>query len=160
MFLVSYGAEKRESRIREIGKSDKTTAVILAAVHFEWTLKRTILKMGGSPTKDLRTQLEKVYRISNRNGQDGYKEIWDREVGKRFKNSSLGTVLGNLVRIQNHAMDVRGKVIHGNGTVGKASANEAIELFLSAAKKLREFAKKNGEDLDTRLKTRLKPRVL
>jgi hypothetical protein len=158
MFHVGFGTKNREAEIRKIAQSDRTTALILAAVHFEWMLKRTILKMGTSPTKDLRSQLEDVFRISKRHGKDGYKEIWDREVGKRFKNSSLGTVLGKLTKIQNHALDVRGKVIHGNGTVSNASAGEAIDLFLEAGAKLRDFALARGGSLDTRLRARIKPR--
>ena len=158
MFSIGFGSEKREAAIRKLADSDRTTAVILAAVHFEWMLKRSILKLGVSPTKDLRSELEGVFRIDKKLGKDGYKEIWEREVGKRFKNSSLGSVLGKLTRIQNDALDVRGKVIHGNGTVGKKSADEAIELFLGAGEKLRDFAKKKGEDLDSRLNSRKRPR--
>lgn len=80
-------------------------------------------------------------------------------MGERFKNSSLGTVLGTLTKVQNHALDVRGRVIHGNGTVSSASADEAIELFLGAGKKLRDFAEARGESLDSRLKSRIKPSV-
>ncbi len=158
MFDVGFGTKNREAEIRKIAQSDRTTALILAAVHFEWMLKRTILKIGTSPTKDLRSQLEGVFRISKRHGKDGYKEIWDREVGQHFKNSSLGTVLGKLTKIQNHALDVRGKVVHGNGTVGNASADEAIDLFLDAGAKLRDFALARGESLDTRLRARIQPR--
>jgi hypothetical protein len=156
MFHVGFGSEKREAEIRNIAAKDPTTAVILAAVHFEWMLKRAILKMGDSPTSNLRKELEGVFRMEKRNSHDGYTEVWEREVGKRFKNAALGTVLGKLNRIQSHALDVRGKVIHGNGTVSKKVAGEAIELFLSAGNKLRKCARKHDIDLDTRLKTRPK----
>jgi hypothetical protein len=159
MFHVGFGSAKREAEIRKIGAADRTTALILAAVHFEWMLKRAILKLGTSSTKSLRAQLEDVFRIRAHNNQDGYKEIWDREVGKRFKNASLGTVLGKLTQIQNHAWKVRGKVIHGNGTVRKADADEAIDLFLGSGGKLQQFAQRNREDLDTKLKARAKPRM-
>lgn len=154
MFHVGFGSANREAKIREIAATDRTTALILAAVHFEWMLKRAILKLGQSPTKDLREQLEGVFRMRKTNGRDGYKEVWEREVASRFKNSALGTVLGRLNQIQSKALDVRGKVIHGNGTVSNASADEAIELFLSAGDKLRNFASKHDVDLDARLKSR------
>jgi len=158
MFHVGFGSSNREKEIRKIAAKDEITAVILAAVHFEWMLKRAILKLGTSPTKSLRKQLEDVYRISKFKNKDGYKEIWEREIGKRFKNASLGKVIGKLTQIQNHALNVRGKVIHGNGTVSKAHADQAIDLFLDAGVKLQTFAQKNGEDLDVRLKARIKPR--
>lgn len=159
MFYIGFGSAKREAEIRKIATSDRTTALILAAVHFEWMLKRAILKMGASPTKDLRKQLERVFRMEKKNGHYGYNEVWHREVGSRVKNASLRTVLGKLSRIQGHALDVRGKVIHGNGTVSNADADEAIELFLGAGGKLRDFASQRGIDLDTRLKTRPAPKV-
>lgn len=154
MFDVGFGSAKREAEIRSIAAADDTTAVVLAAVHFEWMLKRAILKLGNSPTKILRTQLEGVFKMQ------GYKEIWDHEVGERFNNASLGTVLGRLTQIQNHALGVRGRVIHGNGTVRRVDAHAAIDLFLDAGEKLRGFAQRNGEDLDARLRTRIKPRAL
>jgi hypothetical protein len=159
MFLIGFGSENREARIREIAKGDQTTALILAAVHFEWMLKRAILKLGSSPTTDLRKQLEDVFTMEKRGGRDGYKEIWQREVDNRFKNAALGTVLGKLNQIQTHALDVRGKIIHGNGTLKKTDTDEAINLFLGASKKLRDFAAKHSTNLDTRLKARPKPKA-
>lgn len=158
MFSVSYGSENREKRIREIGAQDPTTGVILAAVHFEWMLKRTILKLGKTPTSALRAQLEQVYSIRDRGSGEGYVSIWRREIQPRFKRAALGTVLGKLSKIQKDARAVRGRVIHGNGTVSYENANEATELFLTSGRKLREFTLKNGEDLDSRLRTRIKAR--
>lgn len=157
MFHVGFGSEKREAEIRKIAAVDRTTALILAAVHFEWMLKRSILKLGSGPTKDLKEQLESVFRMQKKDGRDGYKEVWEQEIGKRFKNAALGTVLGRLNRIQDHAFDARGKVIHGNGGVSNATADEAIELFLGAGAKLRKFSNNHGVDLDARLKVRRKP---
>ncbi len=154
MFHVGFGSAEREAKIRLIAEGDRTTAVILAAVHFEWMLKRAILKLSRSPTSSLREQLEDVFRMHEKNGQDGYKEVWEREVGRQFKNAALGTVLGRLSQIQNHALNVRGRVVHGNGTVSKADANEAIELFLGAGAKLRAFVARHGVDIDARLRTR------
>lgn len=53
-------------------------------------------------------------------------------------------------------MAVRGRVVHGNGTVSDEKAHEEFELFLTSGKKLREFTLKNGDDLDSCLKTRIK----
>ncbi len=158
MFAVGFGSKNREAAIRHTAQDDPTTAVILAAVHFEWMLKRAILKLGTTPTKALRKELEGVYQINDSSGRFDYKRIWAREVGARISNAALGTVLGRLVKIQNKALKVRGRIVHGNGTVSEQDAEEAIDLFLSAGEKLRQFAVKYGEDLDARLKTRIKPR--
>lgn len=158
MFAIGYGSEQREKDIRTMEQSDHTTALILAAVHFEWMLKRTILKLGSSPTKDLRRRLEGVYRVRPEAGTDSFKAVWREEVEGRYRNAALGKVLGRLQKIQDDALDVRGAVIHGNGTVSRDKAHEAIELFLNAGERLRDFAGEKGEDLDSRLKPRLKMR--
>jgi hypothetical protein len=67
MFNVGFGSENRENRIREIAEEDLTVGVILAAVHFEWMMKRAILKLGTSPTPQLRKELENVSRIVSQN---------------------------------------------------------------------------------------------
>ncbi len=148
LFTAGYGIENCENKIGEIATKDHIHAVILAAVHFEWVIKRAILKLGHSPTVGLREQLESVWEI------DKYKDIWKQEVVVQYKNSALGTVLGNLPRIKNQALKVRGKIVHGNGTVSKKEADEAICHFLRASKKLREFATSKNIDLDSRLKVR------
>jgi len=162
VFSVGFGSQKREDEIRRILKDqDTTTAVILAAVHFEWMLKRAILKLGMSPTKALREQLADVYTINDKKGRrEDYKAIWRREVQIRFANAALGTVLGRLNAIQNVALDLRGRIVHGNGTASRKQAEAAVELFLDAGEKLRAFAEKGGENLDSRLKRRIRARKI
>ena len=159
MFSVEYGIANREKRIREIANTDPTTAVILAAVHFEWMIKRSILKLGCSPTASLREELEEIYKLAIKGkNQKDYRSIWKREIAHRFKNAQLGTVLGNLQTLQNSTMKVRGKVIHGNGTVSKEVADDAIKDFMRATNKLVAFALRHDEDLDKKLKARIKVR--
>lgn len=159
MFSVEYGIANREKRINEIASSDPTTAVILAAVHFEWMMKRSILKLGCAPTASLRNELEDVYKLAiSGEKQKDYRSFWKREIACRFKNSTLGAVLGNLHTLQASTMKVRGRVIHGNGTVSSEVAYDAIEEFMNAANKLTTFALKHSENLDEKLKTRLKAR--
>jgi len=164
MFAVGFGSKNRETAIRRIAGKDHTTAVVLAAVHFEWMLKRAVLKLGISPTRRLRLQLEDVYKIREKGGKGDYQKIWRREVEPRFKNSALGSVLGNLPKIQSFgrkgtAMDVRGRIVHGNGTVSRRDAQMAVDQFLRAGEKLRAFAAKHGEDLDSVLRRRIKRRL-
>ncbi|MEW8290603.1 MAG: hypothetical protein AB2672_08705 [Candidatus Thiodiazotropha endolucinida] len=159
MFSVGYGIANREKRINKIALTDGTTALILAAVHFEWMIKRSILKLGCSPTSALRNELEEIYKLAiPGNNKKDYRSIWKREVSCRFKNAQLGKVLGNLHTLQNSTMKVRGRVIHGNGTVSQDVANDAINEFMLATGKLASFAVKHGENLDEKLKTRIKAR--
>ena len=151
LFSIGYGIQNREREIHRIAKNDHTHAVILAAVHFEWMIKRTILALGNSPTAVLRKNLEGYYFVGPKNNNKNYKTIWKHEMGK---NSALGTVLGNLAQIQNKALKTRGLIIHGNGTVSEEKAMEAIDLFLDASRKLNTFAKNHGTNLDSKLKTR------
>jgi len=102
MFSIGYGSAKREESIRKLAETDDTTAVILAAVHFEWMMKRAILKLGCSPTKELRSSLENIYKLTDKKSAKGdYQGIWSKEVAPRFKSSSLGSVLGTLHTLQN-----------------------------------------------------------
>ena len=161
MFTVGFGIANREERIIEIGDTDPTTAVILSAVHFEWMIKRAILKLGCSPTAALRKELERIYKLeAGGSNQEDYRSIWKREVARRFRNAQLGKVLGNLHTLQNSTMKVRGRVIHGNGTISEEVAEKAIMEFMNAANKLTNFALKHGENLDEKLKTRIKPREM
>jgi len=155
MFSICYGSQKREDRIREMAESDVSTAVILASVHFEWMIKRSILKLSSSPTKALREKLQDVYSIKERNGKKGYKAIWKEEIANKYKkNSGLGSVIGNLHVLDKDAFAIRGEVVHGNGTVSKKQGIEAVEQYLTATQKLRAFAQSKGIDLDERLASR------
>lgn len=160
MFTVRYGVEKREHKILSFMADDPVTAVILAAVHFEWMLKRTILVLGITPTRKLRAQLELVYRLddksSNRNVPT-YKSVWNVEImnGSR-RNASLGRVLGNLHHLQGHAMKVRGRIIHGNGVVNRSDAMRAVQMFIESGRKLSLFVKSHGKSLDSKLVIRRK----
>ncbi len=158
MLSISFGSENRGEKISEMLKQEPATAVILAAVHFEWMIKRAILKLGISPTKELRAKLEKVYHIKDVNGRSDYKTVWKAEIARHRKHSELGTVIGRLERIQTKASEVRDRLVHGNGTVSKANAEEAVNLYLEAAEKIRVYVLKNGENIDTRLKQRRRPR--
>ena len=144
LFTVKYGSERREKHIRDREQEDITIAVICAAVHFEWTIKRFILKLGKSSTKAIRSRLEGIY------GKEQYEKIWKDEVLAKY--SSLYTIIDK--KQLKGAFDVRGRIVHGNGLGNPKKAHEAVESFLSASGKLRNFAEKHGENLDTRLKTR------
>lgn len=160
MFFVRFGSAKRESAIRALSEDDPSVGVILAATHFEWMMKRAILKLGVSPTRTLRDRLERLSSLHAPNKSDDLERAWKDEVAQYRKKASLGTVLGQLTSIRNEAIPVRGRLVHGNGTPSSAEASRALELFLSAGPKLRGFAVSCGEDLDTDLKRRLKPRIV
>ena len=156
IFSVGYGSKKREEKILQYLEEDYIVAIILAAVHFEWMLKRTILKLSKSPTKKLRKTLENVFLITSSNNQKILQKVWISEVANEYKNASFGTVLPNFTSIKDKSKFVRGFLVHGNGLTKKSNTKSAINEYLRATQKLREFALKNGHDLDKRLNARLK----
>ena len=132
LFTVGFGNANRANKICDIAKTDHTTAVILASVHFEWMIKRAILKLGTSPTKQLREDLENVYSLRDKGKRKGYLTIWNTEVGKRLKNANLGTVMGSIYNLEDHALKMRGRIVHGNGTVSPKDGELAVDEFLGA----------------------------
>jgi len=159
MFLVGYGFEKRESRIMELLDDEPTTAVILASVHFEWSLKRAILMLGQSPTALLRKKLERVWFLGpddkDHKGNQTVKGIWNQEISSQYKNGKIGKVIANFPKCIEDAKAARGRVIHGNGTVSRKSAEDAVTKYLKASRKIYLFARKHNLNLDSRLKARL-----
>ncbi len=58
MFLVRDRIEARHEKIRTfMGSDDAAIAVLLAAADFERTVRRAILALGNTPTKQLRTKV-------------------------------------------------------------------------------------------------------
>jgi hypothetical protein len=179
LFSVGYGSKNREDYILNFLQKDPSIAVILASVHFEWTMKRTILIMGNSSTPKLRKDLEEAFRSAK------LKKIWLREIQteKSLTLESVIKVVGVLeipdVNIKPvvpsptdsknldgnspssfkslHAKDIRGEVIHGNGTINFKRAESAVKDFITASQNLRNFVEeesKGKKNLDIRLRVR------
>jgi len=68
MFEVQYGSEKREQRIRGFLEQEPPAAVILAAVHFEWTLRRAIIGLGENPNVAIREGLKGCHGLDSVQG--------------------------------------------------------------------------------------------
>ena len=155
MFAISYGSVEREERIRRYLEEDHIVAIILAATHFEWMIKRAIIKLSKSPTKKLRELLEKTHVLMDgRSQQVSLQTLWTREIASKYNKAALGTVIPNLTLIKDKAKKIRGFVVHGNGVASKKNAILAVDQYLAAAKKLREFSANNGQNLDKRLSPR------
>jgi len=157
LFSVGYGHFNRENYIYDIAKSDPSIALILAAVTFEWTFKRFIMKLGKSKTDDLRKILEKTYSLKS------LKEVWHKEIGSQYKKASIKDVLLDFFNViepsknpkKPNACDVRGEVIHGNGSISSDRANKATREYLFAARFLYLYAETiHRRNLDKRLISR------
>lgn len=156
LFGVRYGSSNREAKIREYLEIDPTLSVILAAVHFEWTLKRTILKLSHSYTDKLKKDLQEAW------SKDDLEKIWHKEIGSRINKSRLSHIINTSRTLESNkkdknnptAKDIRGEIVHGNGITSKRKATQAVNDYLEASNKLFQFALKNGKNLDRRLATR------
>lgn len=158
-FSVEYGIQNRVKSIIETQKRDPSLAVILAAVHFEWVINRAILVLGRSPTIYLRNKLLSCFSLTSADSRKAtYKSLWKEEVEFEKKHLALGKVVTKYIALQNFAIKVRGEVIHGNGTVGKKRAEEAIRLFLDSAEQISSYVISQDLSLDKRVKARIKKR--
>lgn len=152
MFFVSDTQKQRHKMIRSYLAQDRAPiAVVLAAVDFEWTVRRAIMALGSSPTPHIRKVVMK-----NISGLRGYKESWKAEVQPRLK-LSLPQVIPHWSNLTD-AFVLRGKLVHGVvGSVKFEHATPSVEVILSASKLLEELAAEQGTTLYRRI-VRRKPR--
>jgi hypothetical protein len=135
MLLVKDTAESRHQLIRSFLRSDPMIAVILAAADFEWTIRRTILALGVSTTKEIKKQLE-IERVA---GLDRYRDFWKREVKPHLAND-LANVVPDWQALK-EAFRFRNVLVHGiSGTISVTYASRAVEAILLASEALVHYA--------------------
>ena len=158
MFLVSDGdRENRKAIIKSTASDDGVIYVLLAAIDFEWTLRRTILALGCMPTKTLAVEMNKPeYR-----SLDGQARLWKKEVIGHYGVStpSLKAVVNKgeqkliggaptLYSSLKRARELRNKVVHGlQGSCGKEYAILNAEVFFAASDALVVFAQSHGRNI-------------
>lgn len=156
MFLVNDTKEERRKKITgflDIG--EPAVAVLLAAANFEWTVRRTIIALGKSPTAHFTRPGGLLERCT---GLDRYKEVWKCEVSTRT-GKGLAEVIGGWPYFKKQAYPLRHKLIHGaQGTTGQDYAKDRVEAMLAASKDLIECGQKYGVDVFQKIKIRRKPR--
>jgi hypothetical protein len=145
MFLVKDTPAQRERRIRQFLASDPPIAVLLAAIHFEWTVKRAILKLSVRPTAQLRGDLAETF------GLERYKDAWSAELGLPGMPAVVGRSLWHRVTI---AFRLRNQIVHGAGGCSQSHAEPRVNALLDAAERLRALAADRGSDLYTKLQVR------
>ncbi|MFZ1536486.1 MAG: hypothetical protein WAT23_03770 [Chromatiaceae bacterium] len=162
MFLVSDSQQNRHDLIESFLKEDTATiAVILAAIDFEWTIRRAILALGCSPTKYIRLEV-----LGNKNmgsGPDAYKKAWNAEPYRNLR-KRIDEVIPHWSRLKDPelgALRLRNQIVHGiRGTVSLPLATDKVQDFLKASKCLEQLAQENNTSLYrriTRRKTRKPP---
>jgi hypothetical protein len=155
MFLINDTLEARHQTIRNFLLSDRMIAVILAAADFEWTVRRAILGLGISPTKEIRRRFE----AERTSGLKGYKEVWRYEVKPR-----LGRDLTNIIpkwESFKNAFNLRHRLVHGiSGTTGSTYAQQAVDVILSASKALVQYSEEHHSPVYGSRIVRTKPRKM
>lgn len=174
MFLVTDSLNKRQEKIQVfLQEGEHAIAVLLAAADCERTLRRAILALGVTPTRELAYQLGRPRprnenpsstknaraNKSYRSSLDGYAAAWDVELA-RFSSPLLKDVVAPSDTLRK-AFQLRHDLVHGDrGTTGREYARTQVERLLSATSAVHKFALANGVDLEKPLKRRLKPRTL
>ncbi len=150
MFLVSDTSISRQSGILALMTEDPALSVLLAVIHFEWTIRRAIIALGSSPNVVVRKKLKE-----KGNGDENYKKLWKEEVFPRV-NKRLPEIVKNWAGLKK-SFKLRHKLVHGVGSCGKSDyACERVKWAIEAATDVREYCKLNNVDLDSRLPVRRK----
>ena len=157
MFLVSDGSRKyRKEIINRVAGEDMVLRVLLAAIDFEWTLRRTILALGWSPTKVLADKFDQIeYRKI-----EGLKKLWNDEVVVRFGESTPTVVEWvnehSFAHKKNkrswdclcEAWALRHKLVHGiQGSCGDGYGRRMSDVLIFATDRLVDFAEKQGKNV-------------
>lgn len=152
MFLVKDKFKDREERIRQFLDTEPPIAVLLSAIHFEWTVRRGILALGKSSNRKIREKMRNCY------GLDKYKELWKEEMCLPFKNIPiLAKVVKNWQRFQED-FKVRHRLVHGAESCSKNFASDKVKSILTAADNIRIFCEQKGISLESRLPVKQKDR--
>jgi hypothetical protein len=151
MFLVGDDSPAREARIRAFLSTEPAIAVILSAVHFEWTVRRAVLALGRSPNVAIRAQMLRCH------GLDQYKDLWRAEVVAGRRAPGLAQVVRRWPELR-RAFALRHRLVHGALSCTTDHAAPRVEIMLAAAANVRSFCAGQGVNLHERLPVRRKPR--
>jgi hypothetical protein len=145
-FLVSDSQASRHERIRSfLTPETAVIAVLLAAVDFEWTVRRVIEhQVSGEFQSTEKGQIS---------GLKGYTQAWARAF-KGPQAKSLENVIGEWDRFK-EAYQLRHDIIHGRkGSGGLSYLTPRVERLLAATAAVAVFGKGNGADAYKRLRKR------
>jgi len=170
MFLVTDSIETRQRKIRQfLRRGEPAIAVLLAAADCERTMRRAILSLGTTPTRELAHRLGRKrpkgyvapaptpphYGSSIK----GYAKAWKQEVSPFWGLELKGDVIEDWDSLAK-AFQLRHDLIHGDtGTTGQDYAEVQVEALLAATERVHKAAFDRGYDLEKPLRRRLRPRA-
>jgi hypothetical protein len=157
MFFVSDSQIQRHDRIRAFLTDESATiAVILAAIDFEWSVRRAILALGSSPTKHIR----EVTFAGFHGGYANYADAWKQEVTVWLKQSLAQAIphWSRLINKKDGAVRLRGQIVHGaQVSVSADFARPRVDDWLAASTTLEALANQHNTSLYKRI-VRIVPR--
>lgn len=148
-FLVKDSQiERHEKIIGFLNDGETVIATLLAAVDFEWTVRRGVLALGHSSNVEIRSGV-----LANCSGLNKYKDAWSKEVKRRF-GKGLPDIISDWDGFKK-AFALRHQLVHGvEGTTGQRYAEKRILIMLQASKEVAGFAQLHSIDLFNRLPIR------
>ena len=149
MFLVKDDPAEREKKILDFVLTEPAIAVILAAVHFEWTVRRAIIALGESSNIVIRKRLERC------SGLGELKKAWKEEVKSPIQ-GSLAEVVSLWPKVR-CAFKLRGRLVDGGRSTGSGYAADRVKWLLQAAGDIRQLCETHKVNLHQTLPIRRKP---
>lgn len=150
MFLVTDTQEERHANIWKFFENDPTVGVILAAIDFEWTVRRAVLALGQRPTKEIREST-----LARCSGLQKYKDAWRTEVFPCHKRSLPQVV--TCWKDLKTAFRLRHVLVHGvSGTTTAEYAFTHVNTMLTSSKNISQFSSGLGKDLFKRKIVRIR----
>jgi hypothetical protein len=147
VFLVKDSSLSRETRIRQFLDEDPALSLILAVIHFEWTMRRAIISLGSSPNVVVRVKLQGCHGLRR------YKSLWKEEVSENVKGLGLPEVIKNWEKLDK-TFRLRHKLVHGVSSCSSEFARERAIWAIESAKYVRDICEEHDIDLDSRLRVR------
>ncbi len=179
MFDYKETRDDRKKTLDLIFNTDQSAGFLIACADFEWTVKRVILAIGKSTTKEIREH-EFVTVDSDQNlryvsSLPKYKAIWKREVASLYGDGfdallnqkvKANTIpgykkerRGNTWEILDTVFSLRNRLVHGvRSHVGDEISAFAFHFMVKCSDVLTEYAEKKGVSIYGKKLVRIKPR--
>src|SRR5581483_11491622 len=147
MFLSGDKRETREARIRRWFTQEPSVGLLLACVHFEWAVRRTLIRLSKKPNIVLWRELEWT------SGLQKYKRKWLAETAHIPGTRPLDEVISDWPRFE-EAFANRNVLAHGRDRRPRSKARPHLEKLLSAVAELEEYCRGLGINPESRLPVR------
>ena len=142
--------------VHKVANDDWGAAIILAAVYFEWCVRRCIIALASAPVADIRKKVN-----DRRMSFDKLQKTWAKEVcGQRPDVPALADVFdsikgkphfGNLVlewRSIDYARQLRNRLVHGERCDPlERNGRKYVELLLAASDVIVQLSESRGQSI-------------